>query len=161
MLHVRASKTEAGIRDVQIQPELHDKLVAYKAGIPDLQQGSFVFARSTGRPEERNNVRQRVLLRAVELANKRLADEGGGTPLPENLTPHSLRRTFASWLIAEGEDVAFVMHQLGHRSPDMTLGLYAKALRSKRRRPHARRTESSTEPLLATDELMASVAGDE
>jgi len=30
------------------------------------------------------------------------------------------------------------MEELGHTDPKMTLGLYAKALRSKRRRPHAR-----------------------
>jgi hypothetical protein len=40
-------------------------------------------------------------------------------------------------LVAEGEDPAYVMQQLGHTDPKMTLGLYAKALKSKRRRPHA------------------------
>jgi hypothetical protein len=39
--------------------------------------------------------------------------------------------------VAEGEDPAYVMQQLGHTDPKMTLGLYAKALKSKRRRPHA------------------------
>jgi integrase len=52
------------------------------------------------------------------------------------LSPHALRRTYASWLVAEGEDIADVMGQLGHTDPSMTLGLYAKALRSKHRRPH-------------------------
>ena len=46
---------------------------------------------------------------------------------------------YASWLVAEGEDPAYVMQQLGHTDPKMTLGLYARALQSKRRRPHARR----------------------
>ena len=34
-----------------------------------------------------------------------------------------------------------MMQQLGHTSPSLTLGLYAKALRSKRRRPQAQRTK--------------------
>ena len=41
---------------------------------------------------------------------------------------------FASWLVAEGADPAYVMAQLGHTDPQMTLGLYAKALKSKRGR---------------------------
>jgi integrase-like protein len=84
-------------------------------------------------------VRRRVLLRAVERTNERIAEGGGCEPLPDGLSQHALRRSFASWLVAEGEDPAYVMQQLGHTDPAMTLGLYAKALQSKRRRPHARR----------------------
>ena len=46
-------------------------------------------------------------------------------------TPHSLRRTFASLLVANGEDTAYVMEQLGHTHPAMTLGVYAKVMRRK------------------------------
>ena len=42
---------------------------------------------------------------------------------------------YASWLVAEGEDPAYVVQQLGHTDPKMTLGLYARALQSKRRHP--------------------------
>jgi integrase len=50
------------------------------------------------------------------------------------LSPRAVRRSFASWSVAEGEDAAYVMAQLGHTDPTVTLGLYAKELRSKRRR---------------------------
>lgn len=103
-----------------------------------------MFPTSTGRPDNRNNVRRRVLVRAVERANERIAEEGGCDRLPDGLSPHALRRYFASWLVAEGEDPAYVMAQLGHTDPKMTLGLYAKALKSKRRRPHARRAEQAS-----------------
>ena len=76
---------------------------------------------------------------APERANERIAEGGGCESLPEGLSPHALRRTFASWLVPEGEDPAYVMAKLGHTDPAMTLGLYARALRSKSRRPHARR----------------------
>ena len=36
-----------------------------------------MFPTSTGRPDNRNNVRRRVLVRAVERANERIAEEGG------------------------------------------------------------------------------------
>lgn len=151
-LMVRQSKTHAGLRAVDVQPELRDELAALKAtALP--APADFVFPTATGRPNNRNNVRRRVLVRAVQRANARVAEQGGCDALPERLSPHALRRTFASWLVAEGEDIAYVMAQLGHTDPQMTLGLYAKALRSKRRRPHARRAEQAQEwaPMGTTD----------
>ena len=35
-------------------------------------------------------------------------------PKAERELSHALRRSFASWLIAEGEDVSYVMDQMGH-----------------------------------------------
>ncbi|HZI90918.1 MAG TPA: site-specific integrase [Thermoleophilaceae bacterium] len=130
---------------MEIQPELHDELAVWKARARFAEPEDLVFPTRAGRPQNRNNVRRRVLLRAAERANERIVDRGGGSPLPDGLSPHALRRSFASWLIAEGEDPAYVMQQLGHTDPKMTLGLYAKALRSKRRRPHARRHEDGSD----------------
>jgi integrase len=112
-------------------------VAAWKVSTRHAEPGDLVFPTSTGRPDNRNNVRRRVLVRAVERANERIVEHGRCEPLPDRLSPHALRRTFASWLVAEGEDPAYVMQQLGHTDPKMTLGLYAKALKSKRRRPHA------------------------
>lgn len=47
------------------------------------------------------------------------------------MTPHSLRRTFISLLLAAGADVPYVMAQAGHTDPKMTLGLYAQVIASK------------------------------
>jgi integrase len=44
------------------------------------------------------------------------------------LTPHSLRRTFASLLVAHGEDPAYVMEEMGHTTPHLTLSLYARSM---------------------------------
>ena len=49
--------------------------------------------------------------------------------IPEGITPHSLRHTFASLLIAKGEDQAYCMGQLGHTDPGFTLRVYAHAMR--------------------------------
>jgi integrase len=138
-IRVRQSKTEAGVRSVDLQPELRDDLIGWKASTAHPEPRDLVFPTATGAPDDRNAVRRRVLLRAVARANERIADDGGCEPLPDGLSPHALRRSFASWLVAEGEDAAYVMEQLGHVDPAMTLGLYARALQSKRRRPHARR----------------------
>lgn len=47
------------------------------------------------------------------------------------MTPHSLRRTFISLLLASGADVPYVMAQAGHADPKMTLGIYAKVIATK------------------------------
>lgn len=52
------------------------------------------------------------------------------TPLPEGLTLHALRRTCASVLVALGKDPRYVMGQLGHTDPTVTLGIYAQAMTS-------------------------------
>jgi integrase len=41
------------------------------------------------------------------------------------VSPHSLRHTYASLLIANGLDVVFVSRQLGHANPKITLATYA------------------------------------
>jgi integrase len=68
-----------------------------------------------------------VLAKAVEHANKQLAKQRQG-PLPDRLTPHSLRRTFASLLFAIGESPPYVMAQMGHTTPNLTLKVYARTV---------------------------------
>jgi hypothetical protein len=48
--------------------------------------------------------------------------------LPDGLTPHSLRRTFASLLFAIGETPPYVMAQMGHTTPALTLAIYARQM---------------------------------
>ena len=67
------------------------------------------------------NVRRRVLAPAVERASAAL-EARGDEPPPTGLAPHSRRRTFASILVALGEDTAYVIGQLGHTDPALTLG---------------------------------------
>jgi integrase len=92
----------------------------------------LVFCTRNGRAQNRNNIRRRVLLAAVNNANERLAeDESEVTPLPDGLSPHALRHTFASLLFEAGATVPYVMAQLGHADPKVTLSIYAHVLRRK------------------------------
>ncbi len=86
-----------------------------------------MFGTATGRRQGATNVRRRVLTKAVELANAKLAEDEV-EPLPEDLTPHSLRRTFASLLFAIGEAPPYVMAQMGHATPNLTLAIYARQM---------------------------------
>jgi integrase len=48
--------------------------------------------------------------------------------LPSGLTPHSLRRPFASVLYAIGTAPPVVMAEMGHTTPDLALTIYAQAM---------------------------------
>jgi len=74
-----------------------------------------------------SNVRNRVLARSIERASETLV-EHDRAPLPEGLTPHSLRRTYISLLLALGADVPYVMAQVGHADPKVTLAIYAQVM---------------------------------
>jgi integrase len=123
---ITASKTEAGLRTVNMLPVLRDQLVAYRAN-RDPAPDSLVFGTSNGRENGATNIRRRILARAVKAANEQLLADGAET-LPEHLTPHSLRRTFASLLFAIGESPPYVMAQMGHATPNLTLAIYARQM---------------------------------
>lgn len=123
---VRGVETDAGVRVVTILPVLSDELGNYQARI-DPASDAFVFCTTTGHRLGATNIRRRVLDKAVEHANTQLVVEGF-EPLPDGLTPHSLRRTFASLLFAIGETPPYVMAQMGHTTPNLTLAIYARQM---------------------------------
>ena len=63
-----------------------------------------------------------------------LAEDAG---IPD-ATPHALRHTFASLLIAHGRDPVFVADQLGHSTPVITLRTYAHLFRAHQHAREAR-----------------------
>lgn len=123
---VRKAKTDAGVRVVNLLPILRDELGSYRAGL-DTAPDALVFGTTTGEGHTPTNVRRRILARSIDGANRQLAKTEAGT-LPERLTPHSLRRTFASVLFAIGEAPPYVMAQLGHTTPSLTLAIYARQM---------------------------------
>jgi integrase len=70
----------------------------------------------------------RRLKTAIAGANRRL-DERGIELISERVTPHSLRRTFASLRAASGDDPVYIAEQLGHTDPRSTLTVYTKAVK--------------------------------
>ena len=115
-LHVGESKTDAGRRKVKIRGALRDELLALRGRHQDAPQSGYVFATRGGGRISADNFRNRVLRAAVERAGERLEAEGLA-PLPNKLTPHSLRRTFCSLLYALGETPPVVMVEMGHTDP--------------------------------------------
>lgn len=131
---VLGRKTAAGRdRHLDLTAMLLEELAAHTTLVP-LRLGGLhlssqpVFPTRSGGALNPSNIRNRLLPEAVRRANVKRAGEGRML-LPERLTPHALRRTFASLCFFAGRDLRYVMGQLGHDDPRMTLGVYAQAMK--------------------------------
>jgi integrase len=127
-IHIGRSKTQAGLREITLLPILRDELAAHKARAYRSGPDDLVFPTGTGGTRDKDNLRNRTLAAAVKRADE-LLQKRGQTPLPKGVTPHKLRHTFASVLVACGEDPASVMAQLGHTDPKFTLRVYTHVMR--------------------------------
>ena len=123
-IHIRRSwkegqyhepKTRASIRRIDLPAflitELRDWRLACPKGRDDL-----VFPNLAGNPMSNTNLLQRGFYPALRRAGLR------------KIRFHDLRHTFASLLIANGEDIVRVSRLLGHSSPTVTLNVYSHML---------------------------------
>ena len=132
------SKTEAGVREVEITLYLRDELLEYvmdrrARGLPHGPSDHF-FGTNTGKRRDPDRFRDRILARAVDRASS-TRTAAGMPPLPE-ITPHSLRRTWATFAAMIGRDPKWIAAQIGHVSP----GLHVLGLPAGRDPPLHRRT---------------------
>jgi integrase len=143
---VLGKKTAAGIdRTLELSAFLLDDLRAHLAALPvRLADGHGaalpIFPTRTGGRLNPSNVRNRLLngtpargkrkptKGVVERVNEKRAAEGRML-LPARVTPHTLRRTYASLCFFAGRDLRWVMGQLGHDDPRMTLAVYAQCMK--------------------------------
>ncbi len=135
-LWIADSKTETGVRHVEVTLTLRDFLIAHRAekirrGYPTEPDSPFFCTRKGTRWDD-DNVRERIVAAAAELASTRLV-ASGLPPLP-HVTPHTLRRTYVSiMLLATNFDVTYVQKQVGHSDSKLTVDVYNQLLdRSKR-----------------------------
>lgn len=124
IIFVGRSKTQAGLREIKMQPILRDVLAAHKAATYRGDPDHHVFLNISGGVLNKDTLRSGVLVAAFEQADELLRSRGQ-LPLPAGLTAHKLRHTFASVLVAIGEDPVTVMRQLGHKDAAFTLEVYS------------------------------------
>lgn len=132
-LRVQESKTEAGVREVVLVPKLAETLIQLKAD-REVKSGDLVFGsvqRSSPTPLDRQRVRQRILLPAIEQANLEL--EALGIERVGQATLHGLRKTYASLRFACGDDPVWVAQQLGHTDPRFSIKVYARSVKRRER----------------------------
>jgi integrase len=139
-------KTEAGRnRTIDLTSLLLDELRTHVAGLPSSR--GLLFPSRNGERLSSHNVRTRLLRGGpgrtlkdgsrsytkgvIERANEKRAVEGR-LLIPEGVTPHTLRRTFASLCFFAGRDARFVMAHLGHADAGLTLQVYAQCMERRR-----------------------------
>lgn len=135
-LRVGEAKTEAGLRDLELTAFLLDEIRVHLAAVPaelrDAHRAKLpIFPTRTGGTLNASNVRGRLLKETVNRVNER-REKDGRMLLPEKVTPHTLRRTFASLALAAGRDSRWVMGQLGHTDARLTLNVYAQVMQRHR-----------------------------
>lgn len=134
-LRIGDAKTEAGLRDIELTSYLHGELRGHLAHMAELGRATSasapIFPTYTGGRHNASNVRNRLLAECVARANEK-RDREGKMLLPAKVTPHTLRRTFASLALAAGRDPRWVMSQLGHADARLTLNVYAQVMQRQR-----------------------------
>jgi integrase/recombinase XerC len=106
---VRVTGKRSKTRVVPIVPAVRDAIAVYVRECPSPLKGEVpLFVGARGGPLNPDLVR-----RAVAAARRRLG-------LPETLTPHALRHSFATHLLARGADLRSLQELLGHASLSST-----------------------------------------
>jgi integrase len=120
------TKTDAGERVIPMLPAVRARAIDHRARRPYGPRDP-VFATRNGTPNTPNNVLRTVLAPVHVRANELL----GAQELPPiaHLTPHTLRRTFASILGVCRVDTRRAVALMGHTDARMTLGVYAQLLK--------------------------------
>jgi integrase len=120
-----ATKTDAGERSIPIVPTLDERLRNHQKAYPSGPRQP-AFPTRNGTRQHPDNVRARILAPIRDRANELLAADGR---LPiGHMTPHSLRRTFASILAACDVPPRRAMYLMGHTHPSLTLAVYQQVL---------------------------------
>jgi integrase len=111
-------KTQTSKRKIDLGPTIMKELKKWRLASPknDLD---LVFPNEAG-----NHINNKNMLRR----NFRPALKAAGCPA---VRFHDLRHTYASLLIAQGENIKYIQNQLGHASPTITLNVYAHLMKDR------------------------------
>lgn len=108
-------KTRNSVRRVDLPEFLVLELKRWRLHCP--KSGlDLVFPNGAGKPESHSNLLQRGFYPALRRVGLR------------KIRFHDLRHTYASLMLAKGEDIVRVSRMLGHASPTITLNVYAHLL---------------------------------
>ena len=119
-------KTPHSKRTVDLPIPVVTRLLAYReTDLPQASKG-YIFHTKKGRPLNPDSWNRRVFIPTVQRAGLRAADEEDDGP---KVTIHSLRHTYTSLLINQGESITYVSRQLGHASIAITADTYGHLFR--------------------------------
>ena len=120
-----ATKTDAGERSIPIVPALHRRLGEHRKQYPSGPSEPAFPTRNRTR-QDPDNVRARILA-PIRIRANELLDTDGRLPISQ-MTPHSLRRSFASILAVCDVPPRRAMYLMGHTDATLTLAVYQQVL---------------------------------
>jgi integrase len=118
-------KTRSSRRTIDMPQELAHELKVWKLKCPanEANERGLVLVTDDGRPLSRKTI-------------SRLLDDAITAAKIKRLTPHGLRHSFASLLLAAGADIPEVSYLLGHKDSSVTLKVYAHFVKRETRSVH-------------------------
>jgi integrase len=126
-------KTEVSQKPMPIDPWTAEELLAWRRITPYNQTEDLIFASTKKRGKQPYNP-DMILKRCIRPAAVRAG-------VAKHITWHTFRRTFATLLKANKEDVKVVQELMRHASAKMTLDIYAQAVTPDKRRAQSRVAE--------------------
>lgn len=112
--YLGSTKSKRGVRTVVLPRDLSDELAELAKDRP---ADALLFTGPRGARVQAQHYRNRQWSRALAAAG-----------ITKHITPHGLRHTSASWLLAAGVSPIVVQHRLGHESLSTTSKVYAHLL---------------------------------
>jgi integrase len=113
---VTTPKTAGSFRVVDVPEGLIEELLLYQSAYPPVTE--WIFPNANGGPMDGDNWSKRVFRRLVE-----------GLGLTQRIGLHTLRHTYVSLLIAQGENIKYISRQVGHSTIAMTMDTYGHLLK--------------------------------
>lgn len=112
---VTTPKTPGSYRVVDIPRGLVEELLLYRTAYPP--QSEWIFPNQHGGFQDGDNWSKRIFLPLVQGIGLR------------RIGLHTLRHTYVSLLIAQGENIKYISRQVGHSTIQMTLDTYGHLLK--------------------------------
>jgi integrase len=112
---VTTPKTTGSFRVVDVPQGVIDELLLYQSAYPPVSE--WMFPNAAGGPIDGDNWSKRVFLPLIQ-----------GLGFRQRIGLHSLRHTYVSLLIAQGENIKYISRQVGHSTIAMTMDTYGHLL---------------------------------
>ena len=109
--YIGTTKTKNSIRSIMLSPMLKKALEIHRIMAPVSPQ-DFIFCNANGKPMDPDHIVSREFHPTLAMAGIR------------RIRFHDLRHTFATLLIAQGENIKFIQRQMGHASIQTTMDRY-------------------------------------
>ena len=116
-------KTKHSERTVDLPTRIVTLLQEYRTDYPP-KKGDYIFRTDTGTPMDPDNWFGRFFVPTAIKAKLRAATPSEAGDDEQLVGLHTLRHTYASLLINQGESIKYVSKQLGHASINITADLY-------------------------------------